>query len=84
MGHCRDKLPVLEAVTLTLKDLVAEGDRLAQEQDFVMKHKLSEVCIVRMTANSTAKQWGMVATQTDFAERRPFLSDASSLLALRG
>lgn len=39
-------------MTLTLKDLVAEGDRLAQEQDFINQHKLSEVCTDCMAADS--------------------------------
>ena len=71
-------MPVLESVTLTLKDLVAEGDRLAQEQDFVNKHKLSEVCADCMTEDSICKVvLGMIATQ-----KNP--SNATFLLALRG
>ena len=39
---CREGLPAFKPVELRLEDLVAEGRRLAQEQEHVNKFKLSE------------------------------------------
>ena len=39
---CREGLPTFKPVELRLEDLVAEGRRLAQEQEHVNNFKLSE------------------------------------------
>lgn len=39
---CRKGLPVFNQVEVTLDGLVAQGRRLAQEQQMVMNHKLSQ------------------------------------------
>ena len=39
---CRENLPQFEPKNATLEALIAQGNRLAQEQEHVMTHRLSE------------------------------------------
>lgn len=38
----REGLPLFEPQNATLENLIAQGNRLAQEQEHVMTHRLSE------------------------------------------
>ena len=62
----KEDLPTFEALDLTLDDLLAEGRRLAREQDFVNTQNLAKEYLKNMDDGSSAG--GLLGLQGDYVE----------------